>query len=109
MTLGRKMDDGAWLMLLEQSTQQLAIAHVSLDEGISRIGSDPNQVAEIASVRELVEVDHRSFFLRDPLQDEVGTDESGSSGHQNRLFHMSRSGRVEFWLIRRRRSDCNQR
>ena len=76
MTLGRKMHDGAWLMLLDQSAQQFAVAHVSLDKAILRIGSDPKQVARIARVGQLVEVDHRSSFLLDPLQDEVGTDES---------------------------------
>ncbi len=97
MTFRRKVDDGARLMLLEQSPQKLAIAHVSLNEAVSRISSNPNQVAEIARVRELVEVDHRSLFLRDPLQDEVGTDESGPSGHQDRFFHVRRSRRTESW------------
>src|SRR3981081_3705044 len=97
MTFGCKMDDGTRLMLFEQSAQQLAIAHISLDEGIPWISSDPTQVAGITSVREVAEVDHRSSFLRDPLQDKVGTDESGPSGYKNRFFHMSRPGRVELW------------
>ena len=90
VTLRRKMHDGAGFVLLEQSAHEFAVAHVSVGKDISRIGSDPKQVTRIARVGQLVEIHHRSSFLLDPLQDEVGTDESRPSGHQNRLFHVSR-------------------
>ena len=84
-----KVHDGSWLVKLQQSADKFAIANVTLGEAVSRIRSDAQQVAGIARVGQLVEVDYWSGFLRDPLQDKVGTDESRSSGDQNRFFHVS--------------------
>jgi hypothetical protein len=57
---------------------------------VSRIRRNRQQVMGIAGVSELVEIDHWSSFLRNPLQDEIGADEPGSSSDQNLFFHVDR-------------------
>src|SRR6266849_886765 len=93
MAFRGKMHDRARLVKLQQSAQEFAIAHVSLYEAISRIGRNAEQVSWVAGVGQLVEVNYRSSFLLNPLQDEVGTDETRSSGDHNRFFHVRKPSR----------------
>ena len=71
VALGCKVNDGAGLMLLNQFPGEFAVADISVSKTISWIGRHADQVARITRVGQLVEIDHRSGFLRKPLQDEV--------------------------------------
>src|ERR1700737_1304770 len=85
------MHNGPWPMALQQCAENFAVAHVPLGEAVSRIGRNAQQVAEIARISKLVEIDDRGPFPLHPLQNEVGTDEPRSPCNENRFFHTGRS------------------
>jgi len=75
---------------LQQTADCFPVADITMRKVVSRIRRNRQQVMGIAGVSELVEIDHWSSFLRNPLQDEIGADEPGSSSDQNRFFHVDR-------------------
>jgi hypothetical protein len=50
---------------------------------MARIPLNGGKVLEIAGVGELVEVNDGVFLKRDPVEDEVGSDESGTAGDKD--------------------------
>ena len=84
MGLCRKIHDRSWLMLGEELGDQLGVSDVTSDKCVPGIPFKGGQILEIASVGELVEVDHAVVFAGNPVQNEVRTNESGSAGDKDR-------------------------
>jgi hypothetical protein len=79
--------DGTRSAAPQKLAHQFSVSDVSMYEGVPRIGRNLYQIAEIPGVGKLVKIHHRSSFGREPLQNEVGTNKTGSSGHQNGLVY----------------------
>ena len=86
MAFGGKMHDGARAVLLQQARQQRGVADVALDKQMARIAVQCIEVAHIAGVGQLVQVQHRLAAARQPAQHEIGTNESGPASHENHLL-----------------------
>ena len=78
--LSRKVDDGAGAVLGEKFGDEFGIADIAANEGMLGIPLKVCEVLEIPCVGELVEVDDGILLECDPIEDEVGTDESGAAG-----------------------------
>src|SRR5581483_8327891 len=76
VALRRKMNNGDRTMGQKYFGNLLAIAHVSMNEGISLIGRNRRQVCGIAGIGELVKIDDVRGLARKPLQNKIRTDES---------------------------------
>ena len=87
VALRRKVNHRPRTVALEQIVHQIAVANISLHKLMPRVFRQAGQVPQIPRISELVEVDDWSAFLRPPLQDEVGANESSSAGDQDRAFH----------------------
>src|SRR5437867_3293693 len=87
MAFGSKMHERAWTVAFKQAANQIAVNDVAVHELVARVGRNMLQVADIARVGQLVKIDDPSTLVCYPLQDEVGADETGSSGNQDGLFH----------------------
>ena len=85
MAFGGEVNDGGGLMLAKKLGDQFAVVDVAVDEFIAADGRDRRQVGGISGVSEAVEVDDRGGLLRQPLQNEVGADESGAAGDDDRI------------------------
>jgi len=83
MGLRRKVHDRSWLMLGEELGDQLGVSDVTSDKCVPGIRFKGGQILEIASVGKLVEGDHAVGFAGNPVENEVGTDESGSAGDKD--------------------------
>ncbi|EKD98666.1 MAG: hypothetical protein ACD_23C00318G0001, partial [uncultured bacterium] len=75
MRLGGKVDHGARLVLCQQASHQGGVANVALHEHVARIALQAGQVVQVASVGELVEVEHRLVAVGEPVKNKVGADE----------------------------------
>jgi hypothetical protein len=91
VTLGRKVHDGVRPVLSQQAIDELAITDITSYEYVIRVSFYGGKVAQIPSIGQEIEVDHPTLSLRDPIQNEVRTDESGSAGNQNRTGCMRHS------------------
>src|ERR1019366_6807962 len=87
MTLGRKVDDCGGLMIVKDSMHESAVVDVAAHKFVAGIADQRRQVGRIAGVGEAIEVDDRRRLLSEPLQDEVGADEPGAAGHDDRFSH----------------------
>jgi hypothetical protein len=81
MGLGGKVNDGARLMLRKELRNEYGITDITTSKGMAGVPLDGGEVLEIAGVGELVEVDDGVVLKGDPVEDEVGTDESGTAGN----------------------------
>ncbi len=83
MRFGREIQDGPRPVLGQQPGEQLPVADVPLDEQVARIALQRREVLQIACVGELVEVDEGLIAAGQPVEDEVGADETRAAGDQN--------------------------
>ena len=83
---GRKIDDGARLMLRKKFGGQFEIADIALNEQVAGIALQRGEVLEITSLGERVEVDDRFIGLGQPVEDEIAADEARCASDQNHLF-----------------------
>src|SRR5688572_5742893 len=81
--LGREMQHGSWLVLLEQSSNRGRIGDVDVLEAVPRIVRHVGQRIEIACVRQLVGVDDRRIRLPDQESHDRGADEARTAGDEN--------------------------
>ena len=68
MRLGRKVDDGPWLVLIEQALYQFGIANVAAHKNVPRIILERNKILLIASVGQLVQVENRLIDTCKPVK-----------------------------------------
>ncbi|MNN40895.1 hypothetical protein D3C81_1549860 [compost metagenome] len=74
--LGSEVDDGAWLVLLEQTCDQFSVADIAVHKDVALVALQAAQGLQVACVGEFVEVDHGLVRAGQPVQDEVGADET---------------------------------
>lgn len=79
-----EVEDRPRLVLGEQAGYQLAIADIAGDEGVPGVAVEAGEVLPVAGVGELVEADHRLVMQGQPVEHEIGADEAGAAGHENR-------------------------
>src|SRR5439155_21319618 len=106
MAFGSKVHERAWTVAFKQTANQIAVNDVAVHELVARIGRNMLQIAEIARVGQLVKIDDRSPLVCYPWQDEIGADETGSSGNQDGLFNRHRLLRPPAWSTW---NDCPRR
>ena len=99
VALGCEIDDGPRPVKAQQMQHQVSITDVAADEYVSRIALERGEIAEIAGVGQLVEVDDRLVAAVEPVENEIGTDEPGTSGHQNHAGS-TRRGHLRAFLSR---------
>ena len=83
MALGCEMQDGARLVAIEQPIEKRWVADVALLEMVGWKPLDGNQVLQVAGIGELVEIDDRSVYEREPVENEIRPNKAGSAGHEN--------------------------
>ena len=80
---GGKIDDGAGLVLGKQFGDEVEVADVALDENVAGIATQAGEILEVAGVGQRVEVDDRLVGLRQPVEDEIAADETGTAGDED--------------------------
>jgi hypothetical protein len=83
MGLGGKIDNRTGTVLGEQFGNKLGIPYVTTHEGMPWISLNEGEVLEVASVGQLIEIDDGILLERNPIENKVGTDESGTAGDEN--------------------------
>ena len=83
MALSREMQDGARLVPVEQSVDKGLVADVPLLEAVGRMLLNRGEVLQVARIGKLVEVDYWRAHQREPIQNEVRSNEPGSAGDEN--------------------------
>jgi hypothetical protein len=81
VTFRRKVDNGPRTAASQEIAHQLSVTDISVYERVPWIGRNRYQIAKIPSVSELVKIYDRTAFGREPLQNEIGADKTGSSSH----------------------------
>ena len=84
MRFGREVDDGTGLVLGQQAFEQGGVANVALHKDVAGVALHAIEVVQVASVGELVEVDHGLVAVGNPVEHEVGANEAGAASYQNR-------------------------
>ena len=79
MRLGGEVHHRARPVLGQQALDQGRIADVALHEDMARVAIKRGQVAPVAGVGELVEVEYRLLAGGQPVEHEVGADEAGAA------------------------------
>ena len=83
MAFGGEVHDGARAVLLQQTGDQPTITDVAARQGMTSVTSQCREIANVTSVSQFVEIDHRLVLFREPVQHEVGANESGTAGDEN--------------------------
>ena len=81
--LGREIDDGARAVLREKRRDLRALADIAPDEEMPRVAAQRRQASDVPGIGELVEVDERLARFLEPVEDEIGADETRASGDEN--------------------------
>ena len=92
MGFGREVQYRSRAISCQQSLDLRAIANVPAHEHMARIVLQRDEVAQIAGVTELVEIDDRLIARREPVENEIGADEAGASGDQEHALFRERKG-----------------
>ncbi len=88
--------------MVQKAGDEIAIADVAANEQVTRIALERGQVAEISGIGQLVEIDDWLVAAIEPVENEIGTNETGASGHQNHAHSMRRAAFASRALIKRR-------
>ena len=90
MAFGGEVDDGAWLLLIENARDERLIADVAVHEAmrrrlarILRQAIQAIEITQIAGVGQRIQVDHLPGMASKPVLDEVGADEPGAAGDED--------------------------
>ena len=83
MRFRREIDNGARLVLLQQACNQVGIADVAVHKDMARVACQRGEVFPVASVGQLVQVEHGLIGPGQPVEDKIATDKTGTSGHQD--------------------------
>ena len=81
--LGGEVHHRARTVRGEEPVHERRVADVAAHEAVARVAAHRLEVAEVAGVGELVEVHHRLATRGEPVDDEVGADESGAAGDED--------------------------
>lgn len=80
MAFGSKVDHRTRAMLSQQAADQIGITDVALHQLVPRIALQAGQGFRISRVSEFVQVDHGLIAGGQPVQHEIGANESGAAG-----------------------------
>ena len=83
MAFSGKVEDGARLVLGQQTADQLRIADIALHEEVARVVLHCGQGFKVAGVGQLVQVEDGLVVLRQPVENEVAADEAGAACDQD--------------------------
>jgi hypothetical protein len=75
---------------MEEFPYEFPVSNVPVHKAITWMGGDPVQIAQVAGVGQLVEIDDRSAFPLDPVQDEIRSYKACATSHQDCMFHVGR-------------------
>ncbi len=81
--LGGEVDDRARPVLAQQRGHERGVADVAAHEDMPAVLRERREVAEVACVREQVEIDDGLAGRGKPIEHEVGADEAGAAGHED--------------------------
>lgn len=76
MRVRRKVDDCPRLVPLQQAANQTRIGNVPVHKLVARVSVQSRQVAQAPRIGQLVQIDHVLPSGRQPVKDEMGTDEA---------------------------------
>jgi hypothetical protein len=79
MAFGRKVHHRAGLVFGQQARDQRGVANVALHKHVVRVALQAGEGFGVAGVGELVEVDNGLIVGREPVEDEIGADEAGTT------------------------------
>ena len=99
MTFRGEVDDRAGTVFAQQMQHLVAIADVAADEQVSSVALDRLEIAEIARVGKLVQVDDRFVGAIEPVENEIGAYETRTPGHQNHSNSMRRGQSRSFLKV----------
>lgn len=81
MALGCEIQHRVWLVFLQQTGDQHAVANIALDENVVRIAFQGCQRVQVSRIGQCIEIDHA-----DPtshcLKNKVATNEAGTAGYK---------------------------
>ncbi len=106
MRLRGKVHHDAGLVIAEQTINQPGVTDVTTNEGMARVTLEFRQVFKVASVGELVEVDHGLAGGRYPIEYEVCTDKSGAAGDENHRSPQNGKSQLPTPTFRTNRGEC---
>jgi hypothetical protein len=86
MGLSGKVDHCTRLMLLKQLLYQFGICNISVYKLVRFAIFYTAQVFRIARIGQGIEVKHPFIVVLQPLQNKIGTDETGATRYQKHLF-----------------------
>ena len=98
MAFSGEVQNGTGDVVLEDLVDGLRIADVAAHEGEARVVPDALEVGGVARVGQLVEDDDGLLRVREPLENEVGADESGGAGDED-----GHNVRMWGWVVFRKR------
>jgi len=85
MAFGREVDQGTGLVLCQQSGHQCTVANVALHENVAHITLQAGQGFGVACVGEFVEVDDMLLRTSQPVENEIGANETGAAGNKDQV------------------------
>ena len=85
MALGGKVHDRARAVLGQQAVDQRTVGDVAAHEMVPGIALDGGQIFEVAGIGQRVEADDRLAGGTQPLEHEVGTDETCCASDENHV------------------------
>jgi len=89
MRLGGEVNHRFRLVFAKEAGNQLAIRDVAVHEDVARIAVQRRQIQQIAGVREAIQIHDALRFVDEPLQNEIGPNESGASRDDDQVFQSS--------------------
>jgi hypothetical protein len=94
VALGGEMHDSTRLKATEKATQEGPVRDIAMHKLVSLIVRNGRQVVKISGIRELVEIYDGSRIALHPPQNEIGSDETCSASHEDRVFHEENIARL---------------
>ena len=77
------------VIFAQQRFNQRSIVDITMHEPIAAVVSKCRQVFRVARVRQLVEIDQCLTIAVQPVDDEIGTDETRAARDQNQWIHLA--------------------
>ena len=87
MGLGCEVNNRSWPIFSEDVRDEFVIADIAMDEAIP-VAVRGTQVLWIAGVGESVKINYRSWMPREPMENEIGADEPGTSSNKEWSMHV---------------------
>src|SRR6516162_2390002 len=84
VAFGGKVQDCHWPVFGEQPGDHRTIADVAFHEDMQRIALERGQVAKISGIGQQIEIDYWTVVLRNPMENEIRSDESCAARYEKR-------------------------